>query len=674
MTLPTKAHLYTTAVIVAGWIALGWVWASTAHLGWDLLGPQPIIFVIFGGLLLATEMRPMPDLIGGGEVTASWTFALAMLFMAPPAVTLTIVAVVALTVDLPKSIEKALFNASQFVLSLSVGLIFSSLIIDVDLAVSLTPGLRWVLGALTIAVVAFSLNSALISVVIALHQGLPIVETLRRSFLSNLGMDGLLLALAPVFAVIGLNAPLLVLPLLVTVAVIFRSASIALGNRHEATHDLLTGIANRRLFEDRSQMLLDGALSAGSRAALIHFDLDGFKAVNDRLGHHYGDEVLRKIAQRIKASSRSFDQVARLGGDEFAILLGRIETSDDAVLSAQRVLEVIEEPMEIEGVPLGISASLGVAIYPDHGEDLVTLTHHADMASYTAKRSGIGVSMWQSEDGSSMPGRLSLLGDLRRAVENDELSLVFQPIVETATDRIAGMEALVRWHHPTRQLILPEVFIRQAEQTDLVTPITDLILLKAISQCAAWHAGSLEVRVAVNVSARNLHDLRFPGRVAAILSQQGLEPQWLEIEVTENTVMADPVKSAAVLRELRGLGVSVAIDDFGTGYSSLASLRSLKLDRVKIDRTFITELDTNESDLMIARSVVELGNNLGLGTVAEGVETAAVLRIVRELGCHEYQGYYVCRPTDAESLMPLLVSNLRDRAPLHAFDGTEIRG
>ncbi len=658
MKMPSTTRLYTTVVTLAGWVAfIGMAIRSPSS---QLLGPQPIIVLLFAVLLVATELRPMPDLIGGGAVTGSWTFALAMLFMAPPPVVLAVVGVTAIAVDLKdkKPLEKALFNASQFVVSLSAGVLFASAATDVNLSITMNPGFRWVLAVAIASVVAFSLNSALISIVIALHQGLPVVETLRRSFASNLGMDGLLLALAPVFAVIGLDAPLLIGPLLVTVSVIFRSASIALGNRHEATHDLLTGIANRRLFEDRAQMLLDGAAMAGDRAALLHFDLDGFKAVNDRLGHHYGDEVLKVVAARIRDASRAIDQVARLGGDEFAILLGRVDNAEDAMQYAKRLLEVVEAPMDIEGLPLAISASFGVAIFPDQGEDLTTLTHHADMASYKAKRSAIGVSLWETSSGFSVPGRLSILGDLQAAVDRDELFLVFQPIIRTESDEIVGVEALVRWDHPSQGLVMPETFIRQAEQTDLVSPITDLILSKAIAQCSAWHRAGIELRVAVNVSARNLHDLRFPSRVAEILSIHDLDAKWLEIEVTENNVMADPVRSEAVLGHLRTLGVSIAIDDFGTGYSSLASLRTLTLDRIKIDRTFITNLDTNESDLMISRSMIGLGNSLGLGTVAEGVETYEVLELVRELGCHEYQGYLTCEPLTAEALTPMLRSQL----------------
>lgn len=622
-----------------------------------LVGDHPVAFLVFLVLLIATELKPMPSLTDDTELTASWAFAFTLLFIAPLAGALLAVWVTALAADFrgTKAVDRALFNAAQFSLSLASGGAAGSLITDLHLvADGGDPSGRWLAGVVVACAVGFATNSVFISVAIALHQGLPVFEMIRRSIDINLSMDGLLLALAPVFVVIGLQAIILVPLLLLTVWFIFRSAALALANKHEATHDQLTNIPNRRMFEDHAALMLDGAANAGNQAAMLHIDLDGFKGINDRLGHHYGDLVLKEIAQRLTRTQRSIDLVARLGGDEFAVLLGDVDGPVDAEAIGLRMLQSIETELEVEGVPLGVGASLGVSLFPDHGEDVATLLHHADLAMYEAKTSGGGVSVYSRGKGSGMPGRLGLLSELAAAIENGQLSLVYQPKAEIKTGRITGVEALLRWHHPKHGLVDPGWFMPQAEQTELMTPLTDLVMTTAMDQCERWHAQGIRVGVSINASARNLHDLRFPNRVADRLAEFHLDPAWFEVEITENTVMADPVRSASVLGHLRALGVGIAIDDFGTGYSSLASLRQLTIDRIKIDRSFVTDLATREGDLTIARSVIELARNLGLRSVAEGIETPEVLEILDQLGCDEAQGFLIARPMTAEDITPLL--------------------
>jgi diguanylate cyclase (GGDEF)-like protein len=646
--------LYLAAVIVSGVSVLVVnLRATPLH---ELAGPHPWVFLTFAALLVATEARPLPFLSDGGEVTASWTFAFAMLFVAPPAGCLAVVVASSLLIDTirAKQVIRSAFNACQFALSLAVGSWVGYLITDLALTRGQSPSVLWLAAAAAASATAFCLNAVFIGIVLALHAGLPVMEALRRSFFVNAGMDGVLLALAPIFARTGVNAWVLLPLLLITVWIILRSASIALSNRHEATHDLLTGIPNRRMFEDHAALLLDGTARAGCRAGLIHLDLDGFKGINDRLGHYYGDQVLKQVARRLHDGRRAVDHVSRLGGDEFAVLLGRIDTADDALDIARRLLAALQEPMDIEGVPLSVSASLGVSIYPDHGEDLTTLMQRADMATYEAKASAANVVLWRPETGLNGPGKLTLLADLSGAVDHHQLQLVFQPKANVTTGAITGVEALVRWLHPSHGLIPPGRFMPQAEQTELIAKITDLVLDQAITQCVAWHAMGIRVAVAVNASARNLHDLRFPARVQDVLERHHLDPAWLELEITENTVMADPIRTASVLGHLRALGVRLSVDDFGTGYSSLANLRTLTIDAMKIDRSFVTEMTSRPGDLAIARSVVELGHNLGVKVVAEGVETAEVLRLVSHLGCDEFQGYLLSRPKSAAEIEPLL--------------------
>ncbi len=668
-----RLSLYIAGIVLAS-IAVH-AYAIQSLSGADFTGGYPLAFATFALLLVATELRPMP--INGDEsvVTASFVFSFALLFLSPLAGALFAVTITALIGDLitRRPWNRALFNAAQLSLSLAVGSFVGSLVSDLhSVANGEQVTTMWLVAVSVACLTGFWANTIFIGIVMALHQGLPVGAIVLRSLATPLGMDGLLLALAPVFVVIGIHGLVLVPLMLITVWAIFRSAAIALSNQHEATHDQLTNIPNRRMFEDHASLVIDKASSAGHMTALIHIDLDGFKGINDRLGHHYGDIVLKEIAKRLVDKKRSIDHVARLGGDEFAIMLGQITNEEDAVRIAQRNLGEIERQLSVEGVPLRVSASLGVAVYPSDGEDVTSLLHHADMAMYHAKQAGTGVEPYSGGEESAMPGRMGLLAELTTAIESNQLHLAYQPKVDIATGRVSCVEALLRWDHPVHGIVPPTWFMPQAEQTDLMTPLTDHILEMAIAQCAEWRAAGFDINVAVNASARNLHDLRFPRRVAAILEQHEADAGWFEVEITENTVLEDPIRTAAVLAELRELGIGLTIDDFGTGYSSLASLRHLTIDRIKVDRSFITDLADQDGDLTIARSVIELGRNLDLKTVAEGVETPEVYRILKELGCDEIQGFFVSIPLQPDALLPVLEAGWIDLDSLPSFQKDDV--
>ncbi|MEM7324828.1 MAG: bifunctional diguanylate cyclase/phosphodiesterase [Actinomycetota bacterium] len=630
-------------------------------------GDHPLIFLAFCGLLFAAELRPMPSLTDETELTASWAFAFTLLFVAPLAGAVGAVMVCSTINDLRnrKRLDRTLFNAAQFALSLTAGGAVGSLITDVRAVADgepVTPS--WLVAVLLACAVGFAANSVFVSVAVAFHAGLPVPEMLRRSLGINLGMDGLLLALAPIFVVVGLESLLLVPLLLATVWIIFNSAALALRNKHEATHDQLTGIPNRRMFEDHLALVMDAARGTRQQFALVQIDLDGFKGINDRLGHHYGDLVLKAVASRLTSNERLNDQCARLGGDEFALLFLDIRSLGDASTIANRALARIAEPLDVEGVPLRVGASLGVAVFPVHGDEPQRLMHHADMAMYEAKRQGGGVRVYEPGEDDDGPGRIELLTDLAVATVEDQLVLEYQPKFEIDSGRLTMVEALVRWHHPEHGVVPPGWFMPQAEQTDLINRLTDQIIEMAARQLRDWRNAGIDVPVAVNVSARNLHDLRFPSRVKATLDRYEIDGRSLEVEVTENSVMEDPSRSGKVLSELRSLGITVAIDDFGTGYSSLSTLRDLTLDRIKIDRSFITGLATDTGDLTIARSVIELAHNLGMSTVAEGVETNEVLEMLRSLGCDEVQGFLLARPQPAEALEAMLRAGRTDLGTL----------
>jgi diguanylate cyclase (GGDEF)-like protein len=419
-------------------------------------------------------------------------------------------------------------------------------------------------------------------------------------------------------------------------------------NRQQALHDALTGLPNRTLLRQRADAALAGP-GAGA-VGLMLIDLDRFKEINDTLGHAYGDVVLQAVADRLQATVRGSDTVARLGGDEFAILLSGVEDEESARQLAGRALIAMEAPIEVEGVSLDVDASIGIALSGAHGNDVESLLQNADIAMYSAKDRGLGVCVYDVSLNDHSPERLGLLGQLRRAIDNGELVLHFQPKVALPGADVCGVEALVRWQHPQRGLIPPGDFIPLAEHTPLIRPLTRFVVNAALEQCARWRDAGRMLTVAVNISARNLLDEHFVEEVQELLAHWQVPASCLELEVTESAIMADPDRARRILTRLAGCGVTLSIDDFGAGYTSLAQLKDLPVHQLKIDRSFVAPMAADPSNALIVRSVVELGHNLGLTTVAEGVEDAATCDSLGAMGCDVAQGYYVCRPMAADQL------------------------
>jgi diguanylate cyclase (GGDEF)-like protein len=418
-------------------------------------------------------------------------------------------------------------------------------------------------------------------------------------------------------------------------------------NRRQALHDALTGLPNRTLLRQQAEAALDGA-TPGS-VALVLIDLDRFKEINDTLGHAHGDVVLQAVAERLCGAVRGSDTVARLGGDEFAVLLPGVESAAAAEDLATRALTALEGGVEADGISVDVEASIGIAIAGE-GTDVESLLRNADIAMYSAKDRSLGVCVYGDELDDHSPERLGLLGDLRRAIDAGELVLHWQPKVSLADGAVHGVEALLRWHHPERGVIPPGVFIPAAERTPVIRPLTRYVLDAAVAQCARWRAAGRELDVAVNVSARNLLDDRFVDDVLEVLARWDVPASSLELEVTESAIMADPARAQLILGRLAAVGVTLSIDDFGAGYTSLSHLKDLPVHQLKIDRSFVTSMTTDRSDALIVRSVVELARNLGLTTVAEGVEDRATLERLGDLGCDVAQGYLVSRPLPAEQL------------------------
>jgi diguanylate cyclase (GGDEF)-like protein len=416
---------------------------------------------------------------------------------------------------------------------------------------------------------------------------------------------------------------------------------------YQLFHDLLTGLPNRALLIERLQQQLLRQPRTGESVAVLVMDLTDFKAVNDSLGHDVGDTLLRQVGPRLAASLRTADTIARLGGDEFAILLpGTDETG--AARVAQKMLAALEQAFPLEGEALDIGASVGVAVAPAHATQADQLLSRADVAMYAAKGSLAGLAVFSAEHERDSSGRLALMSDLRRAVDEGELVLYYQPQVDLRTGAITSVEALVRWMHPKRGLVGPDEFIPLAERTGLIKRLTRTVLTEAIRQARAWELAGLRVPIAVNLSMRNIHDPQLPQTIAQLLQRWDARPDLLRLEMTETVLAADPERALQTMDSLRAMGVHIALDDFGIGYSSLAYLNRLPLDEIKIDRSFVIGMIDDESSATIVRATVELGHGLGYAVVAEGVENAETRQRLTALGCDAIQGFFVARPMPAD--------------------------
>ena len=416
-----------------------------------------------------------------------------------------------------------------------------------------------------------------------------------------------------------------------------------------ALYDALTGLANRRLFRDRVEQALLSAKREREGFSLMLLDLDRFKEINDTLGHQTGDAVLEELATRLRTVSRASDTVARLGGDEFALVLEGARDGASALFVAERIRRALEDPFVVDGLSLQLETSIGIAVYPEHGSDAEVLLRHSDIALYASKDAHVPV-VYASKHDQHSPARLGLVGETRRAIENDEFVVYFQPEVDLATGETVRAEALVRWEHPERGFLLPDAFIPVARQSALIRSITRYVLDAALGQCRAWQDAGINVGVAVNLAERDLADPRLEEEVADALRRWKVNPEMLELEIPESAVMSDPERMQKMLTRLSKRGVRLAIDDFGSGYASLSHLKQLPVDVLKIDKSFIQNMGASDDDDAIVRSTVELAHSVGVRVVAEGVESKETLSMLAALGCDMAQGYCLSRPVPAGEL------------------------
>jgi diguanylate cyclase (GGDEF)-like protein len=642
---------YLVAATVLGLALTG---HALTHLTGADFGVMGGAFFVAAGLLVLLELRPLvtagsPDANGVSTSTA-FVFALLLHWGLGPALLMMTIATILADVVRRKAPWRTAFNVAQF--AISYGFAWKALtyfglhpapISPVTVTASQLPAI------LAAGVVYFFVNNALVSQALALRNR----SSFRAEFYDNFGYQiastGALIGLAPIVVIVMERSPALVPLLLLPMAAVYATAALSLERERQALHDNLTGLPNRKLLVQRAREAFGEAKANDSRVALFLLDLDRFKEINDTFGHQYGDLLRQQIGPRLRGILHTTDTVARLGGDEFGILLPTAD-SESAVAVAQQLLRVLEAPFELDGERVEIGASIGIASCPVHGTDTATLLRQADVAMYVAKRGESGIVVYTAEQDHHSAERLALGGELRSAIEHDELLLHFQPKLDLRDGSLVGVEALVRWQHPQRGFLPPSDFIPLAEQTGLIYPLTRWVLEAALRQNQAWRALGLDIPVAVNLSRRSLQDPQLPEMVASLLARYDAQPSALVLEITESSLMTDPTHVSQNLAQLRALGVGMSIDDFGTGYSSLASLKNMPVDELKIDQSFVQAMATDASARAIVRAIIDLADALKLRVVAEGVEDRATWDVLAGLGCEVAQGYLISRPVAAGDL------------------------
>jgi diguanylate cyclase (GGDEF)-like protein len=509
-------------------------------------------------------------------------------------------------------------------------------------------------------VLALALNVVLVAGYIAYLDGTSVLEKfwpfIKPILAPELAAD--LLTLAAVYLATHMGPVGLALFAIVLVVFQYLVGELLVSQRRGeeleklATTDELTGLANRNSFVDRLATEIEVCKQTREPFGVFLIDLDRFKEINDTLGHQNGDLLLRELAPRIAEHVGPNGLVARLGGGDFAVLTGvRTESPESLGRTATDLIACVQQPVTIDDITLEVGCSAGIARFPKDGEDGETLLRRMDIAINAAKEHHEPYRLYDPEQDHYSPERLRLVGDFRRGLHADEIVVHYQPIVDLHTQRVSGAESLVRWQHPSMGLLYPDKFLSTVEQTALIGPLTRHVLDRSIAQCVRWRAAGLDLTVAVNLSVRNLSDPRLPEDVERMLRRHGLPPEALQLEITESMIMSDPERALATVNQLSQLGVRLAVDDFGTGHSSLANLRRLPIDELKIDRSFVTPMLNDENDLIIVRSTINMAHDLGLKTIAEGVEDTATLTELDELGCDLVQGYHFSKPVPAETFI-----------------------
>jgi diguanylate cyclase (GGDEF)-like protein len=638
----SKVRVYCEAIFVVSVIAVALL-VPQLHLRY--ITDDPVTFAILTMGVVLGEMLPIniPRRGEDEELTLSASFALAMLLVGGlgPALIAQGAASIVQDVTSRKPAWRIRFNFGQYALSMvAAWAVIHAVSVSSRLDV-LHPFASHQLPAMMLgAVVFFLVNAGIVGSAVAMYQQVPI----QRYFANNLSFVvitfGVVLLVAPIVLAAAAYTVAIVPLCLAPILAMYNSVSQTARSEHAARHDSLTGLPNRTAFHES----MTGAIEdVRAPAAVLLMDLDRFKEVNDTLGHRYGDLLLVQVAQRFKDVIGGEGTIARLGGDEFAVV-SRGRDAKAAVNLAHRIADALRDPFELEEMVVDVQASVGIALFPEHGDGVETLLQKADVAMYRAKETRTDVAIYDERHDHHSPAKLALTAELRTAVDTEEIVLYYQPELDLRTREVMAVEALVRWDHPRLGVLPPSSFVRMAESTNLIKPLTQRVMEIALLQVADWHAIGLDLSVAVNISAQVLVDQSFTDQVMTALRRAAVPPQRLKLEVTESALMSDPVTARTVLRELDALGCEISIDDFGTGYSSLAYLADLPVSEVKIDRSFVSRMCDGSSEKIIVNSTIDLAHHLQLRAVAEGVEDWSMLPELEALGCDAAQGYAISHP------------------------------
>ncbi len=648
----TSLHRYVWVVGAAGMAVAAKSLLGVSWTAWTAHGLAVTALLVAG--LAVGEWLPARIWRGDRfrEYTFSGTFVIALIITGPLWLVLLVQTCSLLVEEVRqrRHLLKVAFNLSQYVLSIACARgAYAALTHQPFGAYTARFSTDQLLPSLVAAAVFFLVNVILVSVVLALANDERVLPSIVNHLRDEISMTTMLLCVAPV-VVLSLQFSLLTAPLcLLPIAAVRQAARTAANSHVRAMHDSLTGLPNRVLLMQRSRRVVELSRD-GEQTGLLLLDLDHFKEINDSLGHHVGDELLRLVSARLKSVVRTGDTVSRFGGDEFAVLCPGLTDVGVAEMLSQRLVDALAEPFALEQISLHVGASVGIALLPMHASGVEQLVQRADIALYQAKTERGTIRTYDPKHDFNTVERLALMEELRAGL-NTQLILHYQPKCRASDGALVGVEVLIRWQHPVRGLIYPDQFLPAAENTGLIVPMTIMILRKALRQVQQWHAEGLDVNVAVNISPRHLTDIHLPDQLRTLLEDADLPGSVLTLEVTENTIMSDPARAGNVLRRIRSLGIAVSIDDFGTGYSSLAYLRDLSATEVKIDKTFVLNASTSERDLAIVKAAADLGHSLGLQVVAEGVEDTTTAGLMAKSGCDLLQGYLILPPAPAAELL-----------------------
>lgn len=664
--------IYLTAVTGAGTAVLAVALIAVGHAGFPVLLRQPLLPAIavlctIGGLRPIVTPGPIASMAKTrqdfGDASLTFSFAALLYWGYPAAALVALISGLASALIGRQARRRALlrsgFSTAQLTLSLG-----AAWLVLLAAGIHPRPLSPWEpagrqLGVIGLAACAcFAVGFLLVGVAVAVHERAPVPVTLRRLLPYQAFVSLVLLSAAPLVAVAMDRSVLLVLLFLLPLSAVYASAAMSLKRENQALHDELTGLPNRAFLYAKTREAVAEAARKGGRAGFLLLDLDRFKLVNDTLGHPAGDRVLEIVSRRLAHSVRPGDLVARLGGDEFAVLLPAARPGSTAREVAARLRAALAGPIQVEGTTVGVEASIGIAFYPDDAPGPDLLIQRADVAMYLAKERRTGVESYSAGGAHGAATPLSMLADLRRGLDHGELELHYQPKVSLAGGRACGMEALIRWRHPQRGMILPGEFIHAAQRSALMHDLTAFVVDTALGQAARWHRDGLGVQMCLNLTDRDLLDSRLTGMISDGLRAHGLEPGDLMLEIGEGTLAGEPAQAVAAVNALAALGVAICIDDFGTASSSPVRLKRLPVTEVKVDVSFVSRLFDVADNEPIVRSLVGLVRALGIRPVAEGVETPEVAAALAAMGCDAAQGWCFSRPLAPAAASQWLASHL----------------